>query len=101
MSKCVLLSYLERNKVIKVPIQKQESDLQYLRKEFIKSFSFEKTVGISFSFQKFDSEWGEFVEIDEDAELADKEKIKVVVIATLGTPGTSTNEEVIYINLPY
>ena len=53
-------------------------------------------VYISFSFQKFDSEWGEFVEIDEDDELADREKIKGVVIATLGTPGTSTNEEVIY-----
>ena len=40
------------------------------------------------------------MEIDKNAELANKEKIKVVVIATLGTPGTtSTNEEVIYIHL--
>ena len=80
---------MERNKIIKVPLIKDKTDLAYVRDEFIKVFTFEKNVGLCLSFQRYDSEWEDFVEIDDTEELKDKEKIKVVVIPVLSTPATS------------
>ena len=52
-----------------------------------KSFLFKKTyVSLCISFQKFQEAWNEYVEIDEDEEVDNMDKIKVVVLPILGTP---------------
>ena len=90
-TKSVLLSYLERNKVITIPVVKEGSDVQFIRSRFIQLFSFEKNVGLCLSFQKFDDEWQEYVELDDTEDVKNKEKIKVVVMPVLGTPGSSND----------
>ena len=37
----MLVSYLEKNKRIKIPTEKAENDLEYLQKEVIVQFKFE------------------------------------------------------------
>ena len=62
-----------------------------IRKEFMKSFSFEKNVGLC---QKYHDEWEDFVEIDDGEIIGHKEKMKVVVMPILGTPADSNENEV-------
>ena len=90
-TKSVLVSYLERNKVIRVPIVKEDTDLEFIRKEFIKLFSFEENVRLCLSFQRFDEDWKDYIEIDEGDDIENKEKIKVIVIPVLGTPRSSND----------
>ena len=89
MAKNVLLSYLERNKVFKVPYNKEGTDLDYTKGEFIKCFLFERNVGLCLSFQRWDDDWEEFIEIDDSDVITDKMKIKVVVMPIMNTPVSS------------
>lgn len=80
-TKNVLVSYLKRNKKFTLPQGKELSDVQYLRKEFLKAFAFsERCVNLVVTFEK---EWDEYVEIEEDATIADKAKLKAVVMPIL------------------
>ena len=92
MSKTVLLSYMERNKVIKVP--EGVRDVAYLDSEFRRSFSFGGNVHVKVVFQKFDNEWNEFIDLEDDAVLDKKEKLKVVVTPLLITPSPTVDTEV-------
>ena len=47
--------------------------------EFLKSFYFESNVKLQVTFQAFDPEWDDFVDLVEDAVLQRKDKGKVVV----------------------
>ena len=49
MEKAVLVSYLDRNKVIKIPLYKPPdlSDLQYIKSEFKTCFSFQPSVKLN------------------------------------------------------
>ena len=78
MAKLALVSYLERKKVISVPSASNGSDLKNLEEGFRKEFKFNSTAHYV-SFQRFDEDWGEFVEIDEDYILLKKEKLKAMV----------------------
>ena len=49
----MLVSYMERNKVIKVPLDCEEGDIVYLKKEFMKQFSFASQVSIDVAFQRY------------------------------------------------
>ena len=89
-TKSVLVSYLERNKVIRVPIVKEDTDLEFIRKEFIKLYSFEENVRLCLSFQRSDEDWKDYIEIEGD-DIKNKEKIKVIVIPVLGTPRSSND----------
>ena len=57
--KVVLVSHLEGNKKISIPPHKSEGDIEYLRREFLKHFYFEKNVKLQITFQHFDPEWEE------------------------------------------
>ena len=84
-TKNVLISYLEWNKKFTLPVKKELSDVEFLRKEFLKAFAFnERSVNLIVTFQIFEKEWDEFVEIEEDAVIADKAKLKAVVMPILG-----------------
>ena len=50
---------------------------------------------LSITFQKYDSDWNEFIDLEADAELEHKDKVKAVVTATQVAPtmepeGTAT-----------
>ena len=97
-TKTVLVSYLEKNKRIKIPPEQSESDLDYLRREFLVQFKFEANVNLDVTFQRFDSDWNEFVDLEEADEICDKDKLKAVVTPILaqetpeGSSCTSRNE---------
>ena len=89
-TKTVLLSHSERNKIVKIPLDKEVSDIEYLEKEFRKFFSYEGNVSIAVSFHKFSLEWEDYIELDRDESVNDKEKLKVVVTPQLVTPAASS-----------
>ena len=74
-----LVSYLERNKKISIPEHKSEGDVEYLRREFLINFFSEKNVKLHITFQHFDPEWEEYVDLDEDAVVPHKKKLKAIV----------------------
>ena len=55
----------------------------YLTNEFFKSFYFESNVKLQVTFQAFDPEWDDFVDLVEDTMLQRKDKVKVVVTPRL------------------
>ena len=67
--KSVLVSYLERIKVFKIPSAKTDNDVPYLSGEFKKEFSLECS---EVTFQIFDDEWGLPVDLDPKEYINDK-----------------------------
>ena len=83
MAKRVLLSYLERNKIVDIPERKEENDVQYMKNEFLNIFNLIDDVTVDdVFFQKFDEEWDAFIDLEDDDELNDKDKVKAVVTHT-------------------
>ena len=67
MTKVVLLSHLECNKLVKIPAEKEDSDVVYLRKEFAKEFQLEDQVSITI--KRLDAEWKEFIDLADDMKM--------------------------------
>lgn len=86
------MTYLERNKVLKIPESNKTGDVEFLEKEFRKEFKFHSNVSLNVTFQCFDSDWGEYVDLDEDCTLVHKDKLKAVVSPLLTTPSTDSCE---------
>ena len=82
MARKVLLSYMDRNKPICIPDHVEES-VSFLKQEFMKNFNFSSNVKLNIVLQKFDEEWDAFVDLEDDAVIAHKEKLKVVVTPLL------------------
>ena len=78
----VLVLYLERNKVVSIPVSESADELSYL-KEFNNIFSFGSNVNLLVTFQKFDKDWGEYINLEIPAVLSDKDKLKAVVTPLL------------------
>ena len=93
--KNILLSYLERNIFVKVPQNLQSSEIQYLEKEFRKLFHFGTNVHMTVIFQRYDTDWNEYIDLDEEAVLNEKDKLKVIVTPTITTPSPSSAATVI------
>ena len=93
--KDVLVSYLESNKVISIPVVKKETDIDYLSGEFKKKFAFGENVNLLLTFQKFDHEWSEYVDLDKDGVLCHKDKLKAIVTPVLAdeTPAASVTSK--------
>ena len=71
--KAVLVSYLERNKVIKIP-EEENDELSYLKEQF-----FEVENGtVSVSFQYYSLEWEEYVELEPFDVIENKARYKAV-----------------------
>ena len=60
--KVVLVSYLERNKVLKIP-EGENDELSYLKTQFFQVFGVENET-VSVLFQYYSSEWEEYVELE-------------------------------------
>ena len=84
-----MLSYLDRNKLVKIPENFQGNELAYLEEEFRKNFSYQGNVSICISFHKFDTEWDDFIEVERDTAINNKDKLKVIVTSQLVTPAHS------------
>ena len=91
-TKSVLVTYLERNKVLKIPYSNDSPDVKRLEKEFRKEFKFDSNVRLIITFQRFDRDWEEFVDLDDECTLLDKDKLKAVVSPILATPTTEISE---------
>ena len=79
--------YLGRNKLFKIKPEEGISDLNVLEKDFKKAFKFHSNVRLQVTFERFDRNWDEYVEL---CILGPKEKLKA---STLATPA-ETSEEV-------
>ena len=82
LSKKVLVSYFDRNKVIDIP-KNCEGDVKYVTSEFKRIFSFEDCVNLVVVLQKFDPEWDTYVDLEETDVLENRDKLKAVVMPIL------------------
>ena len=89
MARSVLVTFMERNKKIDIPGEKEESDLSYLTKVCKQSFSFGSNVTIEVTFQKYDHDWESFVDLEEEYVACHKDKLKLVVSPLLNDNNTS------------
>ena len=85
-SKTILLKYQDNRKKIPIPTEKSIGDLEFLESSFRTLFKFQNQVNLAISFQRFDQAFDEFVDLEEDEELDDLEKLNVVVTPVLVTP---------------
>ena len=79
----VLISYLERNKKVDIPSDKEENDLSYLATVCKKSFAFGSNVNIDITFQKYDEEWDSFIDLEDDYVASHRDKLKMIVTPIL------------------
>lgn len=82
----VLVNYMERRKVFKIPPQKNTSDVLYLTGEFKKEFSMDFSDVI---FQRFDEAWDLQVDLEPDDSINDKDKLVAVVIPKVSSATSS------------
>ena len=80
--KQVLVSYLERKKVFTLSTT-VPNQLELLKDKFRKEFQCQHNVNLDISFQRFDPDWDDYVDLDEDSVLQEKEKLKAVVTPIL------------------
>ncbi|KAL5515679.1 hypothetical protein EMCRGX_G000880 [Ephydatia muelleri] len=79
-SKVVLVSYMERNKKFTIPASKEQSDVEFLKKEFFTAFGIRRTQDHTVTLQSFDDEFGEFVDTKDDALFVNKTKLKAILV---------------------
>ena len=95
-SKVVVLSYLQRNKKVIIPQDISECEFDYLRNKVLSLFDFKigSNVKLDITFQKYDDELNEFIDIETKHECNDtiehKDKLKVVVTPILQDVDSST-----------
>ena len=85
-SKTVLLKYEEHRKKVMIPAEKDTSDLAFLESSFRQAFNFEKQVNLTISFQRYDADFDELVDMEDGDEIQHLEKLNVVVTSVLVTP---------------
>lgn len=100
MAKKVFVSYLERKQVFEVS-STVEDDIAHLTTEVLKGFTFDTNVNLDVTFQKYDEDWDEYLDVSKTYKVKEKDRLKAVVIpsltdTTLGgqsfLPSTSTDE---------
>ena len=81
-------NHLDRKVIFKIPKEKDVNDIEFLVLEFKKKFSI---VRDTITFQRFDADWDQNVDLEEDEVLNDKDKLTAVITLSLLT---SQNEKV-------
>ena len=82
MAKKVLVSYLERKQVFEIP-SSVEDDISYLTSEVLKGFTFDMNVNLEVTFQKYDEDWEEYLDVSKDYKVEEKDRLKAVVMPSL------------------
>lgn len=84
--KSVLVTYLERNKVFHLddPAPTEGTgDIALLKKQFIVQFKFESNVELDITFQRYQKKWDLFVDLDENDEVFDGDRLNAIVTPIL------------------
>ena len=82
----MLVCYMDRKKVLKIQSDQKMSDVSFLELEFRKEFAFEANVNLVVTFQRFEPEGNETVDLDEAAVINNKDKLTALVTPILVTP---------------
>lgn len=81
MAKQVLVSYHEKKKIIQLPINESEDILKHLTKEFQREFKAPTSKVVTF--QRYDSSWEEYIDVDDGKDIQHKDKLKAVICQVL------------------
>ena len=81
--KAVLVCCGER-KVLNIAKKKSTTDLEFLKEKFYQEFGLKSC---HVSFQRFDEEWDEYVELGEDSIIHNKDKLTAIVEAASSFEG--------------
>ena len=92
--KCILLSFLGRNKVAKI-VNDDHSNISLLREEFKKLFSCESMKSSKIQFHRYSEEWQEYIELQEDEISRNKDKLNVTV-SSISSPSTPEVSVTVY-----
>ena len=98
MNKTVLVAFQDRNKVLRINSSAIEGDIAYLEKEFFRAFSRTVSEGQIITFQRFDTTWDSFVDLEEGDTVEDRDKLKAVVsepTSTRSQPNTSSSGNIV------
>ena len=79
MNKTVLVSFKERNKVLLISNSTNEKEVACLKEQFCRTFNETISEGQFITFQRFDSTWDSFVDLEESDSVEDRDKLKVVI----------------------
>ena len=100
----VLVSYLERKQVFEVPSD-IEDDISYRTSKVMKEFTFDTNVNLEVTFQKYDEEWDDYLDVGKDYKVETKDRLSAVITPRLADtslggqfPAASTAEVVYYVN---
>ena len=74
--KQILVMFEERKKILSIP---QEDGINFLRREFLRVFDVNCSEAV-ITFQRFNPEFEEYVDIHSDSEVDSKEKLQAVVV---------------------
>lgn len=79
--KSVLVSFSGKKKVLRIHSTEKSSDVSLLSKEFKNTFfdCEEDSSSIAVTFQKFDRDWDEYVDLESWSTINNKEKLNAVV----------------------
>ena len=64
---------VDRNKPVTIPRDIVDGDIRYLREKFLQSFDYSKNIKLTITFQRYDSEWEMFTDLEEDARIEHKD----------------------------
>ena len=83
----VIYSYLpfHRNKPVVLP-EKTGEDIEFLKRKFLECFNYTHNVRIAVTFQRFDAEWEEYIDLEDDTD-------KDVVVSPLLTDTSRCSTE--------
>ena len=73
--KAVLISYLAHNVVFNIAVHNPEGDVAILRGKFLLKFTDQTNV----IFQRYDAVWDCDVDLNDDDEVHDKDRLKAIV----------------------
>jgi hypothetical protein len=76
-SKQILVTYSDRKKVLNIP---PEGDIDFLTKEFFRIFEINSAKRVVF--QRFNSTFQEYVDLENGNEICDKDKLQAVFAKT-------------------
>jgi len=79
----VLLQFGERRKIVKVKKEEGPNDVAVLRRVFFRDF-YSGNEDASVYFQRFDQEWDEYIDIDDDYVVTEKDRLRAVVAEDSG-----------------
>ena len=98
-SRSVLVSYLpstiavERNKVVSILKEADQTDIEYLKDKCMVLFSLGSNINITMTFLKFDKDWDCFIDLEDDYVTQHKDKLRLVVTPCLWDCSSSPSLE--------